>query len=236
MSLAPAPAPAPAPGSTRTTHFDTVRGQYYTKPIARGWSHLLWFALCLAFGPWAIFSHHGTTRVLGLTIYVVAIAGLFGTSAIYHCGTWSAAASRRLQRVDHIMIFFMIAGTATAPFLQAWPGTLGLVATIGIWTMAVGFAVIHVHRMQVPEKLTGAAFLILGWTSILVIPSVWLNLGAPAAILLLIGGLLYTVGTICYHRRSPDPFPTVFGYHEVFHVFVCTAAACQFIAITVCFA
>jgi hemolysin III len=224
---------APAPRRARTSHFDTVRGLHYIKPVLRGWSHLVWFGLCLVFGPWAIMSHHDDTRVIGLSVYVATIAGLFGTSALYHCGTWSPAASRRLQRLDHIMIFFMIAGTATPAFLLALPGPLGLAGAISIWTVAIGLAAIHLCRMQVPEKLVGAAFLILGWTGVLVIPAVWIHFGVTAALLLVAGGMLFTVGAVSYHRRTPDPIPTVFGYHEVFHAFVCAAATCQFIAITV---
>jgi hemolysin III len=227
---------SPAPSRVRTIHFDTVRELHYAKPAMRGWSHLAWFGLCLSFGPWTILSHHGATRVVGLTIYVAAAAGLFGTSALYHCGTWSPAALQRWQRLDHVMIFFMIAGTATPAFLLALPGPLGVIGTSCIWTLAIGLAAIHLRRMHVPEKLVGAAFLVLGWTGLLVIPAVWSRFGVAAAVLLVIGGLLYTAGAISYHQRTPDPIPAVFGYHEVFHAFVCAAATCQFIAIAVCIA
>lgn len=224
---------ARTPTRARSVHFDTVRDLHYAKPLLRGWSHLAWFGLCLVFGPWAIAWHHGATRELGLTIYVLTVAGLFGTSALYHCGTWSPASSQRLQRLDHVMIFFMIAGTATPAFLLALPGRLGLIAVVSIWTMVIGLAAVHLCRMQVPEKVVGAAFLLVGWTGVLVIPAVWLDFGATSAVLLLAGGLLYTAGALSYHRRTPDPIPTVFGYHEVFHAFVCAAATCQFVAIVV---
>lgn len=214
-------------------HFDAVRDLHYVKPVLRGWSHLAWFGLCLVFGPWAVLSHHGATRMIGLAIYVATATGLFGASALYHCGTWSVAASQRLQRLDHIMIFFMIAGTATPAFLLALPGRLGLGAVLAIWTVTLALAVVHLCRMQVPEKVVGVAFLLLGWAGVLVIPAVWLRNGPTGAILLLVGGLLYTAGAISYHRRTPDPFPTVFGYHEVFHAFVCVAAACQFVAVAI---
>jgi hemolysin III len=214
-------------------HYDAVRDLHYAKPRLRGWSHLIWFVLCLAIGPSTVAIHHGGTRIAGLIIYVVAIAGLFGTSALYHCVTWSVPARRRLQRVDHLMILFMIAGTATPAFLLALPGSPGLAAVIGMWALTIGIAAVHLCRMQVPEKLMGAAFLTLGWAAALAIPAVWIRFGVAAAALLVIGGLLYSAGAISYHRRWPDPIPAIFGYHEVFHAFVCVAATCQFIAIAV---
>jgi hemolysin III len=102
-----------------------------------------------------------------------------------------------------------------------------------IWTLTIGVAAIHLRRMQVAERVIGAAFLVLGWIGVLVIPTVWIEFGATAALLLLGGGLLYTAGAMGYHRRRPDPIPTIFGYHEVFHAFVCAAATLQFIAIAV---
>ncbi len=223
---------APARTRVRTSHFDAVRNLHYAKPIMRGWSHLVWFGLCLTLGPWAIASRGGgAERVLALTVYVTAISGLFGVSALYHCGTWSAAAARRWQRADHVMILFMIAGTATPTFLLTGLGRLGVIATISMWTLALGVAGLHLRRMQVPERVIGAAFLVLGWGGALVIPTVWIRSGAPAALMIVGGGLLFTGGAIGYHRRSPDPFPTVFGYHEVFHACVCAAATLQFIAI-----
>jgi hemolysin III len=216
---------------TATIHFDSARGLHYTKPRMRGWLHLVWFGLSLAVGPWAVLSRHGPIPVIAMTIYLIAVAGLFGTSALYHCGTWSVAAGQRLQRLDPVMILFLIAGTATPAFLRALPGLFGRIATASMWTLAITVAILHLRRMDVPEKLIGATFLILGWIGVLVIPAVWITFGPAAAVLLLVGGLLYTAGAICYHRRTPDPYPKVFGYHEVFHAFVCAAATCQFIAI-----
>ncbi len=220
--------------AARTSHFDAVRDLQYVKPLMRGWSHMAWFVLCLTFGPWAIVAHHATRPLIALTIYVTAIAGLFGTSAFYHCGSWSSTAAARWQRLDHVMILFMIAGTATPAFLLTGLGSVGLLATIAMWTVALAIAAVHLRHMQVSEKLIGAAFLILGWLGVLAIPTIWLHCGVSAALLIAIGGVLYTLGAVAYHRRQPDPVPLVFGYHEVFHTFVCAAATCQFIAITFC--
>jgi hemolysin III len=85
--------------------------------------------------------------------------------------------------------------------------------------------------MNAPELVVGATFIGLGWLAGLAVPAVWLHSGPPAGTLMLAGGLLYTAGALSYHRRWPNPYPAVFGYHEVFHVYVCAAVVCQYIAI-----
>jgi hemolysin III len=128
------------------------------------------------------------------------------------------------------MIFFLIAGTATPAFLLATPGLPGLLGLIAVWTLTAAAAVIRLAWMSAPERLAGATFLGLGWVAGLALPGVWIHAGAAAGALMLAGGLLYTAGAVAYHRRL-DPVPAVFGYHEVFHAFVCAAAACQYTAI-----
>jgi hemolysin III len=85
--------------------------------------------------------------------------------------------------------------------------------------------------MSAPELLVGATFVGLGWAAGLALPWVWIHAGVAPGVLMLAGGLLYTAGALSYHRRWPDPYPSVFGYHEVFHAYVCAAAACQYLAI-----
>jgi hemolysin III len=161
------------------------------------------------------------------------VCGMFGISALYHCGSWSAAWRQRLQRLDHAMIFFLIAGTATPAFLLAVRGALGLVCLIVMWALTVTAAAVRMARMSTPELAAGAMFAGLGWLAGLALPWVWAHAGVASAVLMLTGGLLYTAGALSYHRRWPDPIPSVFGYHEVFHGFVCAAATCQFVAIAV---
>jgi hemolysin III len=129
------------------------------------------------------------------------------------------------------MIFFLIAGTATPAFVFAARGPLGLVGLIVLWTLTLAAAVIYLTWMNAPALLVGGTFIGLGWAAGLAIPEVWIHSGVAAAVLLLVGGLLYTAGALSFHHRWLDPFPSVFGFHEVFHVFVCAAAVCQFVAI-----
>ncbi len=211
--------------------YDARRGVYYTKPVLRGWLHLLWFEASLVLGTLLLARAHGASRITAIAIYAASVSSLFGISALYHRGTWTEEWRRRLQRLDHAMIFFLIAGTATPAFLLATRGTVGLAFLIITWTLTLAAAAIHMARMVLPERLVGAMFLGLGWMAGLALPGVWMHAGVAPGVLMLAGGLLYTAGAISYHRRRPDPYPSVFGYHEVFHVFVCAAATCQYLAI-----
>ena len=145
---------------------------------------------------------------------------MFGISALYHRGIWSASWRQRLQRLDHAMIFFLIAGTATPALLLAVRGTFGLVCLIVMWALTATAAAVRMARMSTPELIAGAMFVGLGWLAGLTLPWVWAHAGVAPALLMLAGGLLYTAGALSYDRRWPDPIPSVFGYHEVFHAFV----------------
>jgi hemolysin III len=220
--------PAHQPGGG--TYYDARRDIYYTKPALRGWLHLLWFAASLVTGFLLLTRLRGGARISAGAIYATSVSGLFGASALYHRGNWTNAWRQRLQRLDHLMIFFLIAGTATPAFLIAMPGPLGLTCLIVVWTLAITAAAVHMAWMNAPELLVGGTFVGLGWVAGIAIPGVWMHAGAGAGLLVLAGGLLYTYGALCYRRRRPDPIPSVFGYHEVFHAYVCAAAGCQYAA------
>jgi hemolysin III len=223
---------AAAPGAPAgSALYDARRGVYYTKPLLRGWLHLLWFEVSLVLGTLLLVHAHGFARITATAIYAASVSALFGMSALYHRGNWTETWRRRLQRLDHAMIFFLIAGTATPAFLIAMRGAVGLACLVVIWTLTLTAAALHMTWMTGPERLIGGMFLALGWIGGLALPEVWIHAGALPGALMLGGGLLYTAGALSYHRRWPDPVPSVFGYHEVFHVFVCAAATCQYVAI-----
>jgi hemolysin III len=223
---------AASPGAPGTgALYDARRGVYYTKPALRGWLHLLWFGASLVLGTLLLVRAQGPAQITAAAVYAASVSALFGSSALYHRGNWTDAWRRRLQRLDQTMILFLIAGTATPAFLLAMRGDVGLVCLIVIWTLTLTAAGIRMAWMSGPERLIGGMFLSLGWLGGLALPEVWIHAGPAPGALMLAGGLLYTAGAISYHRRWPDPVPSVFGYHEVFHAFVCAAATCQYIAI-----
>jgi hemolysin III len=211
--------------------YDARRGVYYAKPALRGWLHLLCFGASLLSGPLLLAGRHGAARITAVAVYSASVSALFGISALYHRGTWTEAGRRRLQRLDHAMIFFLIAGTATPAFVLDAPGAFGLAGLIAMWALTLTAAAIHLAWMNAPELLVGGMFVGLGWAAGLSLPWVWIQAGAAAGVLMLAGGLLYTAGALSYHRRWPNPYPSVFGFHEVFHAYVCAAAACQYVAI-----
>jgi hemolysin III len=213
--------------------YDARRELHYRKPRLRGLLHLIWFVLSLVAGPLTVALTSGPMRLVAVGVYVASVSALFGTSAVYHRGNWTAQWMRRLQQLDHAMIFTLIAGTATPAFLIAARGTYGFIGLGLMWTLALAVMVIHLAWMSAPERVVGGAFVGLGLVAVLAIPAVWIRAGVAPAALLLSGGLLYVAGALSYHRRRPDPFPDTFGYHEVFHAYVCAAATCQYIAIAV---
>src|ERR1700722_7982417 len=194
--------------------YDARRGVYYAKPVLRGWLHLLCFAASLVAGPLLLAGAHGAAQITAVAVYSASVTALFGASALYHRGTWSDAASRRLQRLDHAMIFFLIAGTATPAFLLDTHALIGRAGLIAMWTLTLPAAAIHLTWMNAPELLVGATFVGLGWAAGLALPWVWIHAGVAPAALMLAGGLLYTAGALSYHRRWPDAYPSVIGYHE----------------------
>jgi hemolysin III len=226
----PTPA-APAPPPAADALYDARRGVWYVKPALRGWLHLVWFGASLVAGTLLLARAHGAVRITALAIYAASVSAMFGISALYHRGTWTAAWSRRLQRLDHAMIFLLIAGTATPAFLLATSGAFRLACLVIMWALTAAAAALRLAWMSAPELVAGSTFIGLGWIAVLALPDVWTRAGAVAGVLMLLGGLLYTAGALAYHRRRPDPCPAVFGYHEVFHALVCAAAACQYTAI-----
>jgi hemolysin III len=174
---------------------------------------------------------HGAAETAAAVIYSASLSALFGTSALYHRGTWTAGMRLRLRHLDQAMIFFLIAGTATPVYLLSAPARSGLVCLIVMWGLTVTAVAIRLARSSAPELVAGALFIGLGCAGGLALPWVWIHAGSASGALIMLGGLLYIVGALSYHRRWPDPYPSVFGYHEVFHFCVCAAAACQYAAI-----
>jgi len=220
--------PAPPTGDLLPAGAPSV---HIAKPLLRGWLHLISFEASLVLGTLALANTHGALRITALAVFAASVTAMFGTSALYHRGNWGAAWHQRMQRLDHAMIFLLIAGTATPVFLVATHGITRLAGLIMIWTLTLTAGGIHMAWMNAPERLVGGTFIALGWVAGLALPAVWLHSGAVAGSLMLAGGLLYTAGALSYHRRWPNPSPRIFGYHEVFHVYVCAAAACQYAAI-----
>jgi hemolysin III len=211
--------------------YDSRRGVYYAKPLLRGWLHLLFFVMSLAGDALLLARAHGGAPVAAAAVYSASVSALFGTSALYHRAPWTAGWRLRLRRLDQAMIYVLIAGTATPALLLCAPPGAGLACLIALWGLTLIAMVVRLALGDTPEIVVGAVFVGLGGAGGVAVPWVWAHAGATSGALLLAGGLLYITGAVSYHRRWPDPYPSVLGYHEVFHFYVCAAAACQYIAI-----
>ena len=174
-----------------------------------------------------------TTRAsVAAAIYAASVSALFGVSALYHRVTWNGPARRRLRRLDHAMIFLLIAGTYTPVGLLVLNGTLATVVLAIVWGGAVAGTVLELAWTGAPRWLGGIVYLALGWVAVVAMPQLFAQLGLAGGLLIVAGGLAYSVGAAVYALRRPDPVPAVFGYHEVFHLLVIAGVAAHFLAIS----
>ena len=166
-------------------------------------------------------------------VYVVALAAMFGASALYHRFPWRSSTARlRARRLDHAMIFVFIAGTYTAFALVAFSGTARVVGLATVWAGAVLGIALNLVWIDAPRWLSALAYLGVGWVGLILIPQLFPALRIAAALLVIVGGALYSVGAVAYATTRPNPFPATLGFHEVFHLLVVAAAAAQFVALS----
>jgi hemolysin III len=202
------------------------------KPKLRGVSHEWAFFMSLGFGATLIILAETPKATLAVAIYAVSLSALFGTSALYHRVNWSRPQRRqRMRRLDHSMIFFLIAGTYTPFALLVLEGSLAMTILAVVWVGAIAGAIVEMIWIDHPKWASALIYLSLGWVAVAAFPELWTSLGAAGTLLVAAGGLLYTAGAVVYATQRPNPSPRVFGYHEVFHALVIAAAAAQFAAI-----
>ena len=201
------------------------------KPRLRGVVHQWSFFVALAAGAALVAWAPAGRATIAAAIYAVALAGLLGTSALYHRITWQPRARAWLRRLDHSMIFVLIAGTYTPFALLVLHGTLAKVVLAVVWGGALLGIVLKLVWIDSPKWLIAGVYVSLGWVGVVTIPQMASRAGVGAVTLLVVGGLLYTVGAVIYALRRPDPSPKVFGYHEIFHLLVIAAAATHYAAV-----
>ena len=202
------------------------------KPRLRGVSHQWAFFVSVALGAALVVAAPSGQPRLAAAIYALSVATLFGTSALYHRITWVSQAARRwLRRLDHSMIFFLIAGTYTPFALLVLEGDLATVILIVVWAGALAGVLMKLVWIDAPKALVAVTYVMLGWVAVAAFPTMIERLGVTASTLVAVGGLLYTLGALVYAFQRPDPAPSVFGYHEVFHALVILAAALQYAVI-----
>jgi hemolysin III len=157
---------------------------------------------------------------------------MFAVSATYHRVTWKSVAARiRMKRLDHAMIFIFIAGTYTPFCVLLLPSSSATVILAVVWAGALHGALVSLAWPHAPRWVSAPMYIALGWVAVAVLPTILHNGGVAALVLLICGGLAYTVGAVFYALRRPNPWPTVFGHHEFFHACTIVAAVCHYIAV-----
>jgi hemolysin III len=201
-------------------------------PRLRGVFHQYAFFAAVAAGIVLVLLADGYLERFAVWVYAVALAAMLGASALYHRFPWRTASARlRARRLDHAMIFVFIAGTYTPFALLEFDGALRGIVLTSVWLGAALGCFIELSWIHAPRWVSAIAYLAVGWIGIVALPELFPALGAAAAVLLIVGGGLYTVGALAYAASWPDPFPSTFGFHEIFHLLVIAAAVTQFVAL-----
>ncbi|HEY3834292.1 MAG TPA: hemolysin III family protein [Acidimicrobiia bacterium] len=201
------------------------------RPRLRGMLHAAAFVVSCAVGVVFVTYATGTLVTLSAAVFAGSVSAMLLASTLYHRVTWSPRARPWMRRLDHAGIYLLIAGTYTPVGLIAVHGTTQRVVLAVVWGGAVVATLVKFLWVCAPKWLAVVFGITLGWAGIAAMPQLEQHEGWAAVALLAAGGLAYTVGAIVYALRRPDPFPTVFGYHELFHALTLVALVCQYSAI-----
>lgn len=216
---------------------DTIEGKVAElaaalKPRLRGVLHEAAFAISLITGTALICLADGARARTAATVYAVSVALLFGTSAAYHRGPWSGRSRDVMKRLDHSMIFILIAGTYTPFALLLLSGVTRWVVFGIVWGGALIGVVLRNTVRRPARWLFVMLYLTLGWVALGMLPQLQDSGGWAVVVLLLVGGLFYSLGAIVYALRRPNPSPRWFGFHEVFHAFTLLAFVTHYLAVS----
>jgi hemolysin III len=202
-------------------------------PRLRGVFHQYAFFAAVVAGVVLVVLADGLLERFAVWVYATALAVMFGASALYHRFPWRSAASRlRARRLDHATIFVFIAGTYTPFAVLAFSGATQVVVLVSVWLGALVGLVLELAWIESPRWISAVAYLAVGWVGVMAAPQLFPSLGVAAAVLVIVGAALYTVGALAYATAWPNPFPATFGFHEIFHLLVIAAAVTQFVAVS----
>ncbi len=200
------------------------------KPSLRGVSHQVSFFVAAAAGVWLLTRASGP-MFWGCVVYLLTLCGQFAVSALYHRVTWQPAVRQWWRRLDHAMIMLLISGTGT-PLALALPPESSRSLLIMLWIGGAFGVVRALVWITAPKPLVAVFALAFAWFTYPFFPALRDVLGTPTVAWFLGGGVVYSLGAVAYATKRPNPWPAVFGYHEVFHAFVILGAACHFVAVS----
>jgi hemolysin III len=198
------------------------------KPRFRGRIHQVAFFVSIPAGLALVVLAEGAAATAVAAIYAVSLTAVFGASAAYHRGAWSDPARRWMKRVDHSLIFVLIAGSYTPVSVLVLSGASEVVILSVIWTLAAVGITLKMVKPDGLSVLTATLYMGMGWLALVAAPQFLRGMSTPELIMLVSGGLLYTGGAIVFASRRPDPSPEVFGYHEIWHTLMVAAATCHY--------
>lgn len=212
----------------------TAEGQTATialeRPALRGVLHAVAAVLAVAGSAWLMLLADSPTGYVGGALFGASLMLLYGTSASYHQIPWRPTWRRIVKRLDHAMIFVLIAGTYT-PFCLDVRLAWGIPLLSVVWSLAAAGALLKIAWPDAPRWLSVGLYVGLGWIALAGASEILARYSATPVTLLVLGGVLYTIGGVIYALQRPDPWPRVFGYHEVFHSFVVAGSAIHYAAI-----
>lgn len=204
------------------------------KDPVSGFSHLAGLGLALVAVPCLLLyarGGHDTGTLLTSSAYGVSLIALYAASSAYHLVVAGDRMSRRLRLLDHIAIFLLIAGTCTPFFHRAFEGKTRLVMMSLVWGLAAAGSCLELAWRRAPRLLYTSIYVAMGWLVVVRWTKVVEGLPTLALALVVAGGVTYTLGAIVYASKRPDPFPRVFGFHEIWHLFVLAGSALHFAAV-----
>ena len=193
-----------------------------------GASHLIGLLLGGAGTVMLLRMAQGREQLVALSIYGATLIMLYGASTLYHTLSLTERQLRALRRLDHIAIYFLIAGTYTPIALITLDSRLGWTLLATVWLIALAGVPFKLFYLDAPVWLSTSTYLLMGYLAMLALIPLARAVHLGGLMWLLSGGIAYTVGAVIYSRRRPDPFPGVFGHHEIWHVLVLIGSACHF--------
>jgi hemolysin III len=202
------------------------------KPTWRGWIHTGVLPIAIAGGIVLVVLADGLTAKIAASVFFASSILLFGTSAIYHRFNWKPKAKKALKRFDHANIFLLIAGSYTPITLLALPQEKGLLLIVAIWATALLGIGFRVFWLGAPRWLYVIIYIVMGWAAVAFLPD-FVAVNLAMMVLILAGGLMYTIGAVFYALKKPNPVPGHFGFHEIFHSFTVLAFLCHWTAVLI---
>ena len=203
------------------------------KPRLRGWLHAVMFPISVIAGIVLVMQAETPEAQISAAIFATTAALLFGTSALFHRGSWSPRVKGLLRRMDHSNIYMIIAGTYTPFAVLSLPPGKGQTLLLIVWVGALAGVIFRVFWIGAPRWLYTSVYVGIGWVAIFFLPALIAGAGVTAVLLIAVGGVLYSAGAVVYGLKRPDPWPRWFGFHEVFHSLTIAAFTVHYVAVSI---